>query len=261
MDGQEPEHDAEVGPDSPDTPVVELPVVELSPDTPVVELPVVDLAPDGPVVAEESPSVEIAPLAGLDPRAVALDPDLAKRQASATERAIIDPAAADPSAIASRSAGTPPSIDERESLRPSPAPDTQAAGEETSDQSTIWRRTFPAIPSSVHDARGFAADALPEIPDVTLDEIRLMVSELASNAIEHAPTSFDLTIHRTTEEVRVEVCDHGAGTPAMRSVGPDAVRGRGLEIVAMLSTHWGVQQESDSAKTVWFTVKLSTLFP
>ena len=63
-------------------------------------------------------------------------------------------------------------------------------------------------------------------------------------------------MYRTNTEIRVEVTDYGAGTPTMPSVGPEAVRGRGLKIVDMLSTDWGVEPQSDAAKTVWFILKL-----
>ncbi|MEA2145385.1 MAG: hypothetical protein QOG59_972, partial [Solirubrobacteraceae bacterium] len=98
--------------------------------------------------------------------------------------------------------------------------------------------------------------ALADLSADALDEVRLMVSEPASNAVEHVTTDFHVTVHRSTREIRVEVADSGTGTPTMRSVGPDAPRGRGLAIVDMLSTRWGVHQESGSAKTVWFTLKL-----
>lgn len=84
-----------------------------------------------------------------------------------------------------------------------------------------------------------------------------MVSELASNAIKHAMTSFHLAIHRSRHEVRVEVTDYGAGTPTMRSPGSDALNGRGLKIVSMLATRWGVEHEPDAAKTVWFTCEVA----
>jgi hypothetical protein len=65
-------------------------------------------------------------------------------------------------------------------------------------------------------------------------------------------TRFQLAIHRSRQEIRVEVTDSGGGTPAMRTSGSDAVNGRGLQIVNTVSTHWGVEQESE-ATTVWFT--------
>lgn len=115
-------------------------------------------------------------------------------------------------------------------------------------------RAFPADPRSVPAARSFALDALA---DATLDvrqSVELMVSELATNCVRHGQTSFDLVIERTGDEIRVEVADHGEGTPRMRFPGPDEPTGRGLQIVDMLSERWGVEQESDRGKTVWFTL-------
>jgi anti-sigma regulatory factor (Ser/Thr protein kinase) len=120
-------------------------------------------------------------------------------------------------------------------------------------------RTFPAVASSVADARSFAARALADFPAHLVEDIRLMVSELASNAIEHAMTSFHLTIHRNWQQIRVEVTDSGGGTPAMRAPEPNEVRGRGLQIVKMVATRWGVEQASDADKTVWFTIELAPM--
>jgi hypothetical protein len=75
-------------------------VVEVEPETPVVEL-----APGATAIAEESPSVDMLPLADLDPRGVALDPELAKRQATRAEQVVIDAAACDPSRPRPESAG------------------------------------------------------------------------------------------------------------------------------------------------------------
>jgi anti-sigma regulatory factor (Ser/Thr protein kinase) len=119
-------------------------------------------------------------------------------------------------------------------------------------------RRFPAIPLSVAAARHFTTQALTDSPADATEAVELMVSELATNAIEHVMTSFFLTIHTTPQEIRIEVTDYGPGTPAIRHARADALRGRGLQIVDMLSTHWGVTQISDAAKTVWFTLALTT---
>jgi anti-sigma regulatory factor (Ser/Thr protein kinase) len=216
--------------------------------------PVVEPAPDATAIPDETLSVAIAPLADLDPSHVALDPELAKRQASEAEQVGIE-IAGELSTAPSRSAGSP-------TLTPSVAHDSaELAGREIHDWPLICRRTFPAVPLSVSAARGFATQALADIPPDALEVVRLLVSELASNAIEHATTSFHLAVYRASETIRVAVTDYGAGIPTMRSVGPDAVRGRGLEIVDMLSTQWAVQQEADSAKTVWFNLKLAPAPP
>ena len=231
-------------------------VADVDPDAPVTEL-----APDGPVIAEGSPSVEIAPLTDLDPSCVALDPELAKRQASEADAVIIDPPAGDRSTARFRGAGSLPSVDGSGSSTSPAGPETQPAGEESRDPAVICQETFPSVTSSVPGARRFATNALADVPAGALDEVRLMVSELATNAIEHAMTSFDVIIHHTSREIRVEVTDYGAGTPTMQSVGPDAPRGRGLKIVDILSTEWGVQQPSDALKTVWFTLTLAPTPP
>ena len=87
-------------------------------------------------------------------------------------------------------------------------------------------RRFPAIPLSVRAARHFTTQALTDSPADTTAAAELMVSELATNAIEHVMTSFFLTIDTTPQEIRIEVTDYGTGTPAIRPAGADALRGR-----------------------------------
>ena len=115
-------------------------------------------------------------------------------------------------------------------------------------------RTFPAIPQSVHAARRFAVGALADSPAAALEAVELMVSELATNCIRHERASFHITILWTLGEIRIEVTDPGAGTPTMRSPGPNEPSGRGLQIVDMLSKRWGVEPHTPSGKTVWFTL-------
>jgi anti-sigma regulatory factor (Ser/Thr protein kinase) len=115
-------------------------------------------------------------------------------------------------------------------------------------------RHFPRRPESVVAARRFVTEALGQIDAQARDAVELMVSELATNAVQHARTAFDLTIRCARGEVRVEVTDSSGGTPAMRSPAPDEPSGRGLQIVNMLSQEWGVERGAGSGKTVWFTI-------
>ena len=80
-----------------------------------------------------------------------------------------------------------------------------------------------------------------------------MVSELATNCIRHANVGFELTVMRSGGQIRVEVTDAARGEPTMRSPGPEDPSGRGLLIVNMLSTSWGVEHAPVRGKTVWFT--------
>lgn len=115
-------------------------------------------------------------------------------------------------------------------------------------------RRFSIEDTSVSEARQFIRQTLSGTPQDRLEMIELMVSELATNCIRHAQTGFRVTIYRNTTEVRVEVTDHAAGEPVVRSPGPADPTGRGLRIVQMLSNSWGVEQKEKLNKTVWFTL-------
>lgn len=115
-------------------------------------------------------------------------------------------------------------------------------------------RTFPHDPQSVPAARHFATSTLRGAPPDTLEAVELMVSELATNCIRHTNSGFDLTIIRDGGEIRVEASDHADGTPTMRSPQPTDPSGRGLKIIDMLATGWGVRAGERAGKTVWFIV-------
>lgn len=213
------------------------------------------VTPEIPAALSELPSVEIVPLSELEPSSTALAPELASELARRADDVILDAATREAPVVDPADAASPLLDEALHSSNPlagGRGPDPLGAA--PSDSAEICVRTFPPVASSAAAARNFAAHAVADIPADVVEEIRLMVSELASNAIEHAMTSFRVTIHRTRQEIRVEVTDGGGGTPAMRSPGPDALKGRGLQIVNVLSTHWGVERESDSAKTVWFSL-------
>jgi anti-sigma regulatory factor (Ser/Thr protein kinase) len=115
-------------------------------------------------------------------------------------------------------------------------------------------RTFPHKRESVPAARRFTVRTLRGVSIDTLEAVELMVSELATNCIRHTDSEFRLTITRTGGDIRVEATDGGGGTPQMRSPKPTDPSGRGLKIVDMLSTAWGVDRRAAIGKTVWFTV-------
>ena len=115
-------------------------------------------------------------------------------------------------------------------------------------------RNFPHEPESVPAARRFAMSVLRGVSADTLESVELMVSELATNCIRHTNSGFALTIDRAGGDIRVEATDRAGGTPEMRSPKPTDPSGRGLKIVDMLSSDWGVAHRAKTGKTVWFTV-------
>lgn len=118
-------------------------------------------------------------------------------------------------------------------------------------------RVLPAVPESVALARRFVVESLPTVPSERLDELALMVSELATNCVLHGGHEFHLRVKRVRKQVRVEVTDAGGGVPRMRRAATTEPHGRGLFIVDRLSDRWGVSPPSGRAgKTVWFTLTI-----
>jgi len=124
----------------------------------------------------------------------------------------------------------------------------------------IVQRAFPRTADSVPAARHFVVDTVNDIPKEIVDRVALMVSELATNAIRHGGTDFEMRIKRTNDELSVEIEDSGDGAPVVRHARPRDASGRGLHIVEALSDAWGVRNANRGAgKTVWFTLSLAPL--
>jgi anti-sigma regulatory factor (Ser/Thr protein kinase) len=121
----------------------------------------------------------------------------------------------------------------------------------------IVRRSFGLDRTSVAASRRFVVDALDGLPDDVRESAELMMSELATNAVVHAGTGFEVCIERTATFLRVDVTDVGHGEPRLRSPSMSEPHGRGLQIVKELSDQWGSLEDADhSGKTVWFLVRL-----
>jgi two-component sensor histidine kinase len=78
---------------------------------------------------------------------------------------------------------------------------------------------------------------------VTAEAVRLAVSELVSNAVMHGTGAIAVGLGVDEEGVHVTVSDDGVGfTHSGQPVMPpaEAHGGRGLALVSMLSSRWGV---------------------
>jgi anti-sigma regulatory factor (Ser/Thr protein kinase) len=110
-------------------------------------------------------------------------------------------------------------------------------------------------PGAVPDARR-ALDALDEqVSAQTLEDLRLLVSELVTNSVRHAglreSQAIELKVKLLPDTVRVEVNDQGNGfEPTPRSAQDDDESGWGLYLVSRLADRWGVS--SDGVTRVWF---------
>jgi hypothetical protein len=91
-----------------------------------------------------------------------------------------------------------------------------------------------------------------------LDDVRTVVSELATNAVLHARTAFTVSFTLGEAGVRVAVSDGSPAQPRLtRLRDRQASTGRGLHMVADLSAAWGIDPDADGAgKTVWCELAL-----
>jgi len=119
---------------------------------------------------------------------------------------------------------------------------------------------FPAQPASVTAARRFVTDAVIDAGATDLvDDARLLVSELATNAVVHARTEFSVTVHAGSGGVHVEVQDGDDRVPARAANAPGrgdarAESGRGMQLLDAAATDWGYRQ-LDHGKSVWFRLE------
>lgn len=105
----------------------------------------------------------------------------------------------------------------------------------------VAERTFPCTPDQVGPARRWAASVYAEAGEDP-DTCRLLVSEMATNAVMHTESSeFRVRVHPT--ELWVEVCDQSWETPHRRptterlddGTSEPSEHGRGLELLEMLA--------------------------
>jgi hypothetical protein len=109
----------------------------------------------------------------------------------------------------------------------------------------------------VAESRRFVVESLADVRVDVQDAVSLMVSELATNAVMHAASQFELVIDRRAALVRVEVNDVGDGSPVLKSPSTSEPHGRGLRIVDELSDEWGASADAAGpGKSVWFVVRL-----
>jgi anti-sigma regulatory factor (Ser/Thr protein kinase) len=154
----------------------------------------------------------------------------------------------------------------------SPRSALPASGAEVTDRvaveftDVIWRGerfkasiTFPGLPEHVRTARKFTSWVLGDrhpCAEVTVQ----LISELVTNSVQHSDSAgpegtIGVTVSGTLTRVTVEVADAGGVQAPQVRLGEDldAEGGRGLQLVAALSSEWGFQ-ETAADRLTWFTI-------
>ena len=95
------------------------------------------------------------------------------------------------------------------------------------------------------------------IPENTMHDVLLLVTELVTNAVRHAHvdegTALEIGVVATPSLIRVAVTDPGGDdTPRVQELDPEIPGGMGLFLVEQISTRWGFDQRGAGANRVWF---------
>ncbi|TDC13473.1 ATP-binding protein [Streptomyces sp. 8K308] len=113
--------------------------------------------------------------------------------------------------------------------------------------------SFGRFPGVVRLIRNVAAE-LAECPGYfdQVDDVRLLASELATNAARHSHGDITLTVRRRVDRALfLAVGDESPETPSRRVAAPDDEHGRGLELVRLLTAEWGIVSTGHASKYVW----------
>ena len=114
---------------------------------------------------------------------------------------------------------------------------------------------LPFVPDAVPQARAIVRTHGASLPPVLLADAELLTSEVVSNAVMHGAPPLHLAVVAGEDHLSVEVSDGSDLVPSLFTADsePDSVSGRGLRIVQLIASGWGIEP-SDHGKTVWFRV-------
>lgn len=117
--------------------------------------------------------------------------------------------------------------------------------------------TLPHGPASASRARRALVEHLRGygVPEGTVNDAQLALSEMVGNAVRHARPRSDGSLLAKCElddvTILLTVIDGGGeSTPSVQHTPPDHGSGRGLVIVASIASRWGVERYGTDTE-VW----------
>lgn len=112
--------------------------------------------------------------------------------------------------------------------------------------------SWPAQPATLCEARRFVSDLLlVHRQPCLLERVRLVLSELAGNAVAHAGTPYVVSLQGVRHTVLLRVRDEAPPPPTSQDLRLPTHVGRGLYLVDAYSDAWGIAPERDGGKSVW----------
>ncbi len=128
---------------------------------------------------------------------------------------------------------------------------------ETLDPVTVELRLDPMAQSPAR-ARVFVREETGRLgaDESARDAAETLVSELVTNVVLHARTTAAVRVSAVARDIlRISVCDGSAAGLRQRRYGLEQSTGRGIRLVAVLSSSWGVEPSTlvgPQGKEVWF---------
>jgi anti-sigma regulatory factor (Ser/Thr protein kinase) len=121
---------------------------------------------------------------------------------------------------------------------------------------TSQRLRIAPRPTAPRSARDFlAATCASWDAEEFIEPGALVLSELVTNAVQHAGTAVDVELRLADGWLEMCVYDEGLGVPEMIPPRQRAVGGHGLEIVSRVAHAWGVSTNVRGGKAVWCVLK------
>jgi anti-sigma regulatory factor (Ser/Thr protein kinase) len=116
--------------------------------------------------------------------------------------------------------------------------------------------SLPGAPQSVSAAREFVRGVLflAGIGLAVIDDALLLISELATNAVIHADSDFEVVVESGPEWIWIGVADRSTEPVAVSRPQADSADGRGLRIVESVAPRWGCESRQ-GGKVVWFALR------
>ena len=111
---------------------------------------------------------------------------------------------------------------------------------------------------AVPRARAFITGQLGGEDSAVVDNARLVVTELVTNATLHGRPPISVRARRRPGLIRVEVEDGGQTLPVLPLHSTDSMTGRGLALVAAVAAAWGVEPGPKGRKVVWVDLATSS---
>jgi anti-sigma regulatory factor (Ser/Thr protein kinase) len=129
------------------------------------------------------------------------------------------------------------------------------------ERSRAFTWTLPCDRKTPGRARRVIEEALDSaVPTEVLDDLRLLATELLSNAVVHdciePRATLKVRAERRQDSIVMEITNPSGAdtTPTTETAQVEDIHGRGLHLVDQIARDWGF--ESNGEMTVWFELPL-----